>query len=84
MSYKNYYNQNKQIANDDESVLEKRQFNAIEENGKYPYILIEELEGNCLKDQKLLITQSGLVNSGRNANDGLTIFGKVLKQVKQV
>ncbi len=43
--------------------------------------MLEELEGNSLKDEKLVITQSGLVNGARKANDGMTLFGKFLKQV---
>ncbi len=79
VSYQNYYNQKHAHNNDDESVLEKAVFNPNEQNSKYPYILLEELEGNLLKDEKLIITKTGLVNSTRN--DGLTIFGKVLKVV---
>jgi hypothetical protein len=41
-----------------------------------PYLIIEELEGDILKNNKLKINAGGLTTSMRKEKDGLTFFGK--------
>jgi len=43
-------------------------------------ILLEEIEGNLLRKQTLLINASGLMNGERNAKDGIVFFGNKLKK----
>jgi hypothetical protein len=44
-----------------------------------PLLCLEETEGNLMKDDKLMINASGLVEGARKAKDGVTFFGKNLK-----
>lgn len=46
-----------------------------------PYLRIEEVYGDILKNQRLKINAAGLTTSLRKANDGVTFFGKNNKNV---
>jgi len=47
-----------------------------------PYLIIEEVYGNILKNTRLKINAAGLTTSLRKANDGVTFFGKNSQNVK--
>jgi len=47
-----------------------------------PYLKIEEIYGDILRNQKLKINAGGLTTSTRKARDGVTFFGKSNKNVK--
>jgi hypothetical protein len=46
-----------------------------------PYLKIEEVYGDILRNQKLKINAGGLTTSTRKARDGVTFFGKSNKNV---
>jgi hypothetical protein len=74
----NINNKNK-ISNDDsnlELVNSNRQI-TDEEIQNAPIILIEELNGDILKNNKLKINAGGLTTGLRKSKDGVVFFGKV-------
>jgi hypothetical protein len=46
-----------------------------------PTILMEELEGDILRNNKLLINAGGLTCGARKIKDGVSFFGPILKNV---
>jgi hypothetical protein len=46
-----------------------------------PYLKIEEIYGDILKNNLLKINAGGLTTSARKARDGITFFGKSIKNV---
>lgn len=46
-----------------------------------PNLLIEEIEGNQLKEKKFTITAAGIENSPRRKKDGFVFFGYSLENV---
>jgi hypothetical protein len=47
-----------------------------------PELILEELEGDQLLGNKLIINAGGLVSGARKARDGFAFFGTVYKNVK--
>lgn len=48
---------------------------------KAPTLLIEEIEGNILSNNKLIMNTSGLINGERMKHDGIAFFGTVKRKV---
>lgn len=49
-----------------------------------PELLIEEIEGDILKNNKLVINAAGMVNGARKAKDGIVYFGTKYKNVSLI
>ena len=44
-------------------------------------MIIQEIEGEIFKNQKLIINAWGLTNGARKSRDGIVFFGSKLKKV---
>jgi len=49
-----------------------------------PTLILEEIEGDILNNDKLVITAQGLVNGERQEKDGIVFFGTKLKKDDKV
>jgi hypothetical protein len=49
---------------------------------KNPTLLLEEIDGDILRNNKLMINAGGLLTGARNIKDGVAFFGTKLKNVQ--
>jgi len=76
-----------QFINDESSYVDKISNRVISEDDirAAPMIVLEEIQGDIFKNNKLMINAGGLVKGERKTNDGIAFFGmKLIKDNKVI